>query len=100
MTANPAYDSDPDDPIEILAALPEEHHAQFRADYAAALVGARRPEQFRQLQQMLRLWRLRAAAYSSPGYEGRSAAARDKDRGDVVPAEQLVPDWPGDRRRK
>ena len=29
MTAHPAYDSDPDDPVEILDALPEEHRGQF-----------------------------------------------------------------------
>ncbi|MBO0832507.1 MAG: hypothetical protein J2P29_11120 [Actinobacteria bacterium] len=83
MTAYFAADPDPDDPIEILQALPEEHHAQFRADYAAAVDGARRPEHFHELQHMLRLWRLRAAAYSSPGYEGRLAAARDKHPADV-----------------
>ena len=31
MTANPAYDPDPDDPIEILHLLPEEYHAQLEA---------------------------------------------------------------------
>ena len=68
MTAHPAYDSDPDDPVEILHILPEEYHAQFRAEYTAAVDGARRPEQFHRLQEMLRLWRLRAVAYTSPGY--------------------------------
>jgi hypothetical protein len=63
-----------------LQILPGEYHAQFRAEYAAAVDGARRPEQFHQLQEMLRLWRLRAMAYSSPGYDGRLAAAPDRDR--------------------
>ncbi|HEV3293045.1 MAG TPA: DUF6247 family protein [Streptosporangiaceae bacterium] len=76
MTAHPVYDSDPDDPVEILRALPEEHHAQFRAEYAAAVRDARRPEQFRQLHELLRLWRLRAVAYASPGYAERLAEAR------------------------
>ena len=99
MTAHPAYDPDPDDPIEILLALPQEHHAQFRAEYAAAVDNARRPEQFHQLQEMLRTWRLRAIAYSSPGYDGRLAAARD-DQSPVVPAAQLIPGWPNGRPRK
>lgn len=99
MTAHPAYDPDPDDPIEILLALPPEHHAQFRAEYAAAVDNARRPEQFRQLQEMLRTWRLRAIAYSGPGYDGRLAAARD-DQSAVVPAAQLIPGWPNGRPRK
>jgi Family of unknown function (DUF6247) len=96
VTANPAYDTDPDDPIEILHALPGEYHAQFRAEYAAAVDGARRPEQFHQLQEMLRLWRLRAVACSSPGYAGRLAAAREEHAADVVPAAQLIPGWPDD----
>jgi len=35
VTAYAVYDSDPDDPVEILHALPEEHHGQFLAEYAA-----------------------------------------------------------------
>ncbi len=62
MTAHPAYDSESEDPIEILHVLPEEYHAQFRAEYAVAVDAARRPEHFHRLQDMLRLWRLRAAA--------------------------------------
>ena len=98
MTAHPVYDSDPDDPVEILRALPEQHHAQFRAEYAAAVEGARRPEQFRQLHELLRLWRLRAAAYSAPGYEQRLAAARGGSAADFVPAAQVIPGWPGGRQ--
>jgi hypothetical protein len=98
VTAHPVYDPDPDDPIEILLALSQEHHAQFRAEYAAAVDNARRPEQFHQLQEMLRTWRLRAIAYSSPGYDGRLAAARDQSA--VVPAAQLIPGWPNGRPRK
>ena len=55
--------------------LPEGYRAQFLAEYTVAVEGVRRPEQFRQLQEMLRLWRLRAVAYSGPGYEDRLAAA-------------------------
>ena len=84
MTAHPVYDSDPDDPVEILHALPEEHHAQFRAEYAAALDEARRPEQFHQLQELLRLWRLRAVAYASPGYASRLADAREGHAADLA----------------
>lgn len=95
MTPNPADGPDPDDPIEILHVLPEEYHAQFRSEYAAAVDGARRPEQFRQLAEMLRLWRLRAVAYSRPGYAGRLAAAPEGHAADVVPAGRLIPSWPG-----
>jgi hypothetical protein len=98
VTAHPAYHPDPDDPIEILHALPGEYHAQFRAEYAAAVDGARRPEQFYQLQEMLRLWRLRAVAYASTGYAGRLAAAHEEHAADVIPAAQLILSWPDDRQ--
>lgn len=86
MTAHPVYDSDPDDPVEILHALPETLHAQFRAEYAAAVDEARRPEQFHRLQELLRLWRLRAVAYSGPGYAGRLAEAYEGHAAELAPA--------------
>ena len=55
MTAHPVDDGDSDDPVEILGVLPEDYHAQFLAEYTAAVDGARRPEQFRRLQELLRL---------------------------------------------
>ena len=97
MTAHPVYDSDPDDPVEILRALPEEHHTQFRAEYAAAVNEARRPEQFRQLQELLRLWRLRAVAYASPRYARRLADAPGGHAADLTPAWQVIPGWPRSR---
>jgi hypothetical protein len=100
VTANPAYDSDPDDPVEILHVLPEEYHAQFRAEYAAAVDGARRPEQFHQLQEMLRLWRLRAVAYTSPGYRERLIDAPEGRASDAMPATQLIPSWPSGRQTR
>lgn len=100
MTAHPVYDSGPDDPVEILHALPEEHHAQFRAEYAAAVDGARCPEQSRRLQELLRMWRLRAVAYSSPGYAGRLTAAREGQASDVAPAGRVIPGWPGGPERQ
>lgn len=95
MTAHPVDDHDPDDPVGILAVLPEGYHAQFLAEYAAAVEGARRPEQFRQPQELLRVWRLRAVAYSSPGYEERLLAAGHGRAAGIAPAEQVIPGWPG-----
>jgi hypothetical protein len=95
MTARLVDDYDPDDPVEILRVLPAEFHEQFLAEYDAAVAGARRPEQYRQLRQLLRLWRLRAVAFSDPGYEARrqavAEAVRTGRRG--TPIEELVPDW-------
>jgi hypothetical protein len=87
-----AYDPDPEDPIEILRVLPTEYHAQFLAEYEAAVDGARRPEQFRFLHDLLRLWRLRSIAYSDPGYSDRMNSARHGTG--FSPAEQVIPGWP------
>jgi Family of unknown function (DUF6247) len=77
MTAQPVDDYDPDDPVEILRALPARFHEQFLAEYDLAVAGARRPEQYRELHHLLRLWRLRAVAYSDPGYETRLQAVQE-----------------------
>ena len=54
MTAEArAHDPDPSDPAEILRLLPEHHHAQFLGEYAIAIEQARRPEQYRMLQELL-----------------------------------------------
>jgi hypothetical protein len=92
MMAQPADAHYPDDPVEILAVLPARWHGQFLADYDAALTSARRPEHYRQLRRTLRLWRLRAVAYSDPGFEARLGAARDGTQ-DRTPVEQIIPDW-------
>jgi Family of unknown function (DUF6247) len=77
MSAQPIQDYGPDDPVEILRILPERFHGQFRSEYETAAVAARRPEGYRALYELLRLWRLTAAAYSAPGFEGRLAAVRE-----------------------
>lgn len=96
MTAQSAHEYDPDDPVEILRVLPGRFHEQFLAEYDAAVAGARRPEHYHELHHLLRLWRLRAAAYSDPGYEDRLLAAHDAARSgrhDGTPIEHMVPDW-------
>ena len=96
MTAQPVDDYDPDDPVEILRVLPAQFHAQFLSEYDAAVAGARRPEQYRELHHLLRLWRLRAAAYSDPGYEARLQAMKDAvrtGRWEGTAIEEIVPDW-------
>ena len=95
MTAQPAYDYDPDDPVEILRVLPAQYHEQFLAEYDAAVAGARRPEHYRELHHLLRLWRLSAVAFSDPGYEARLREAQDSARTGRrgTPIEEVVPDW-------
>jgi len=89
MTAQPVDDYDP---VEILQVLPARFHEQFLAEYDAAVDGAKRPEQYRHLHHVLRLWWLRAAAYSDPAYEARLESAR-RDSRDWTPIEQVIPDW-------
>jgi hypothetical protein len=96
VTAQSAHEYDPDDPVEILRVLPSRFHEQFLAEYDAAAANARRPEHYHELSRLLRLWRLRAAAYSDPGYEARLAAVQDAvrtGRRDGTPIEEVVPDW-------
>jgi hypothetical protein len=93
MTATPVDHGNPDDPAEILRVLPVPYHEQFLAEYADAVEGARRPEELRGLRDLLRLWRLRAIAYSDPGYDNRMASARRGHADDFTPAEQVIPGW-------
>jgi hypothetical protein len=96
VTAQSAPERDPDDPVEILRILPSQLHEQFLAEYGAAVTGARRPEHYHELHHLLRLWRLRAAAYSDPGYESRLRAMQDAartGRRGGTPIEEVVPDW-------
>jgi hypothetical protein len=87
---------DLDDPVEILRILPGEFHEQFLAEYDTAVTAARQPDQYRGLRHLLRLWRLRAVAYSDPGYAARLQAIEDAvrtGRRDGTPIEEVVPDW-------
>ena len=98
MTAQSAHDYDPDDPVEILRVLPSRFHEQFLAEYDAAVTGARRPEHYRELHHLLRLWRLRAAAYADPGFAARLEAVQDAvrtGRREGTPIDEIVPDWAG-----
>jgi hypothetical protein len=89
MSAQPVRDADPDGPAEILRVLPERWHAQFLGEYRAALESAREPGRWPQLPALLRSWRLRAAAYSDPGFEAAMQEARGARPADLFP----VPGW-------
>lgn len=96
MTAQSAHAYDPDDPVEILRILPSRFHQQFLNEYDTAVTDARRPEHYRELHHLLRLWRLRAAAYADPGFAGRMQAVEDAARAGRrvgAPIEEVVPDW-------
>jgi hypothetical protein len=95
---------DPDDPVEILRVLPERFREQFLNEYATPAKAARRPEGYRALHDLLRLWRLNAAAFSEPGFEGRLAGVREAvlagSLEGAVPIEEIVPDWPDRLNRR
>ncbi|MGI9007478.1 MAG: DUF6247 family protein [Streptosporangiaceae bacterium] len=97
MSAQPVLEHDPDDPTEILRALPERFREQFLAEYRAAIQAAWQVEGYRALHELLRLWRLRAVAYSDPESEAGLAemreAVRTGNRAASVPIERVVPDW-------
>jgi hypothetical protein len=100
MSAQPVHEVDPDDPVEILRVLPTRFHEQFlREYYAAAALAARQVGGYRQLHDVLRLWRLTAVSQSDPGFAGRLETMREAVRtGSLdgsVPIEDIVPGWPG-----
>jgi hypothetical protein len=95
VTAQP-IEPDPvgdDDPDVIHSRLPEQYRAEFLREYRAAAQAAMGDlAAYRQLAKLLRLWRLRAAMYSRPGFAEHAAVA-GTSRPDDVPIEDLVPDW-------
>ncbi|MEV4252802.1 DUF6247 family protein [Spirillospora sp. NPDC049652] len=82
MTAHPP--SSPD-PSEILRMLPERWHEAFLTDYREALEAAHEVWRWRQLRDLLHLWRLRAAAYSTPGFDASVEEAWTADPEDLHP---------------
>jgi uncharacterized protein DUF6247 len=97
MTAEflePVGSRDPgDDPAAIFELLPESHRSQFRAEYERALDAAHDLARFKQVRTLLRQWRLRAMAYSRPGYE---EAVQDALQGrEDAFVRYSPPDWEG-----
>lgn len=84
MSAEPLpVQPDPDDPAEILHALPQSLHGQFLDEYERALESAREPQRYAALRDLLRFWRLHALALAEPEYAARAAAARQPGERDT-----------------
>jgi Family of unknown function (DUF6247) len=99
MTAQPVepYGDDPRDPELILARLPERFQRIFLDEYrAAAEAAAHEVWRYKQLQELLRSWHLRAVAYSQPDLAQRRADA-GAGRGTYVSLEQVLADRPPQR---
>ena len=84
MTAEP-LERGPLDPEEILRRLPREERERFIREYRSALDAAHEIWRFRQPQDVLRLWHLRAVAYAQPDFKERAEQARTGS-GDFTPA--------------
>ncbi|QNE20382.1 hypothetical protein F1D05_23815 [Kribbella qitaiheensis] len=92
MTAQP-LPGPGDDPAEILRVLPAEWHEQFLSEYHEALEAAHEVWRFRQLQDVLHLWHLRATAFSKPGFALAEQATREGRAEEFTPAEEVIPGW-------
>jgi hypothetical protein len=68
-------------------------HESFLAEYEAAVQAAQRVERYRTLHDRLRLWRMRAIAFSAPDFEGGFQAAAEGRSEEFVPVEQVFPGW-------
>ncbi|MBO3753249.1 hypothetical protein J5X84_45110 [Streptosporangiaceae bacterium NEAU-GS5] len=81
------------DPAEILRALPERWHAQFLAEYHAALDAAHEVWRFKQLREVLHRWRLHAVAVANPDFERAEQDLREGRTEDLVSMDDAFPGW-------
>ncbi|MEU8143641.1 DUF6247 family protein [Nonomuraea sp. NPDC050022] len=96
MTAEPLHEIG-DDPAEILRLLPERWHEQFLSDYHTALDAAHEVWRFKQLQELLHVWRLHAIAVSNPDFDHAERAVREGRTDEFVSMDMAFPGW-ADRR--
>lgn len=98
MTAQPVGPTDSHDPGydpgAIFTALPGRLRAVFKAEYDAALDAAHDFARYKQIREVLHLWRMRAVAHSHPGYEAGIQAALERQDDQFVGADQ-IPGWEG-----
>lgn len=95
MTAEPLnHDHGPLDPEGILRRLPHEERERFIRDYHSALDAAHELWRYRQLQEVLRLWHMRATAYARPDFAERAQQARTGDPAVFTDAAETIPGWP------
>ncbi|GAA3795439.1 hypothetical protein GCM10022226_13500 [Sphaerisporangium flaviroseum] len=97
MTAAQPLDHNWLDPEEILRRLPVDQRERFVHEYRSALDAAHEVWRYRQLQEVLHLWNLRAAAYAQPDFQQRAAEAAGGEPGLFVSVEQ-IPGWTGQAR--
>jgi hypothetical protein len=79
-------------PRSFSGTCPSRERVEFLLQYHAAVNAAHDPDDYRQLQRLLHVWRLTVVATSRAGYYEEIAAVRS---GTVLasPAEEVVPGW-------
>jgi hypothetical protein len=92
MSADPVEVEDPNDPEMILRDLPQQERAEFLRQYHEAVDAAHDPAGYRQLQRLLRAWRLTVIASSRAGYYEELAAVQD-GTAQTTAAEDVFPGW-------
>lgn len=92
MSTEPVQAEDPHDPEVILRDLPEQERAQFLRQYHEAVDAAHDPSGYRQLQRLLRAWRLTVIATGRPGYYEELEAVRS-GTARTTPADEAIPSW-------
>lgn len=92
MTAEP-IEYGPLDPESIIRRLPHDERDRFIRDYRSALEAAHELWRYRQLQEVLRLWHMRATAYARPDFATRAEQARTGDPASFTPADEAIPGW-------
>jgi hypothetical protein len=92
MSAELVQADDPNDPEVILRDLPERERAQFLLQYHQAVDAAHDPAGYRQLQRLLRVWRLTVIAAGRPGYYEEIDAVLN-GTAQTMPAEDVIPEW-------
>ncbi|MFG2001620.1 DUF6247 family protein [Spirillospora sp. NPDC048911] len=91
MSAQPVHqEPDPRDPQAIHDQLPARARAKFLTEYHQAVDAAHDFAGYRALQDMLKTWRLLAAAYSKPDFHDRYEDVR-AGRGQDVPMDEVFP---------
>ncbi|GAA2446412.1 hypothetical protein GCM10010191_74300 [Actinomadura vinacea] len=75
------------------AGIPLVHEGEeVNQDYRSA-DAAHELWRYRQLQEVLRLWHMRATAYARPDFAERARQARTGDPAVFTPADEAIPGW-------
>lgn len=94
MTAQPIGSEDPHDPEQILRRLPESERERFLGEYrTAAVAAAHEVWRYKQLQEVLHVWSMKAVAYSRPDFSQRRRDAKEPTAETFRPASEVIPGW-------